>query len=159
MVKRIKSWPGWRPHLGRSVTSLGWRTTRSHELTLSHAKETEGMSIPLVRLRTFPSQKSCPLGQFLWAKLLGLPIFVSLPRKSQCFLFPVSFMCCSECLSHSFELPYSISKALAIATHAADFCFWLTQRTFLPHALSVLLFWASAKMYRFSALGCFSFKF
>lgn len=95
----MKSWPGCRPKcpLSRSITPPDEGPLVKCGFTLSHAEETGGIIIPLVRFYMFFSQNSYSLGQSLCAKPLGLLISVSLPRKPLCFFFsPGSFACWSE---------------------------------------------------------------
>lgn len=111
----MKSWPGCRPKcpLGRSITPPDEGPRVECGFTLSHAEETGGIIIPLVRFYTFSSQNSYSLGQSLCAKLLGLLISVSLPRKPLCFFF--SWLFCMLIrkevrLSWGLGLLYSISR-------------------------------------------------
>lgn len=166
----MKSWPGCRPKcpLGRSITPPDEGPRVECGFTLSHAEETGGIIIPLVRFYTFSSQNSYSLGQSLCAKLLGLLISVSLPRKPLCFFF--SWLFCMLIrkevrLSWGLGLLYSISR-VSIHTNTRTLqpnsrCGWppsLLNIKDIPPPF-ILFFWASAKSYSLHALRSFSFKF
>lgn len=112
----MKSWPGCRPKcpLSRSITPPDEGPLVKCGFTLSHAEETGGIIIPLVRFYMFFSQNSYSLGQSLCAKPLGLLISVSLPRKPLCiFFFSWLFRMLVRKevrLSWGFGLFYSISR-------------------------------------------------
>lgn len=112
----MKSWPGCRPKcpLGRSITPPGEGPLVECGFTLSHAEETGGIIIPLVRFYTFSSQNSYSLGQSLCAKPLGLLISVSLPRKPLCFFFLLALLHAGQKGSTAFLGPWTPLLSLSL---------------------------------------------